>query len=187
MGARGAPEPLTINYRSNDILVEFARASGYPPHLQSHSPDLRLNLLEPIPIERPADWPEVLCWSPMWAALLDPGEPAVCFVYDEGRASQWNPFEADAVSALVTLLNGRVASQLSGERGSGGEVLGDGLDQPYAPLAFWRRAIGVVTPHRAQQALIVERLQQIFGGGDPESLAAIRNSVDTVERFQGQQ
>ena len=39
----------------------------------------------------------------MWAALLDPREPAACFVYDEGRASQWNPFEADAVAALITL------------------------------------------------------------------------------------
>jgi superfamily I DNA and/or RNA helicase len=51
---------------------------------------------------------------------------------------------------------------------------------------FWRRGIGIVTPHRAQQALIVARLQQVFGPlGASKQL--IRDAVDTVERFQGQQ
>jgi superfamily I DNA and/or RNA helicase len=51
---------------------------------------------------------------------------------------------------------------------------------------FWRSGIGIVTPHRAQQALIIARLQQVFGPlGAPNQL--IRDAVDTVERFQGQQ
>jgi superfamily I DNA and/or RNA helicase len=181
------PEPLTINYRSNETVVEFARSSGYPEHLESYSPELRLNLVHQIPEEQPANWPESLCWTPAWTALLDPRHPAVCFVYDEGRASQWNPFEADAVAALITLLNGRVAAQLHGERDINGQLIQEGLAQPYSPLQFWRQAVGVVTPHRAQQALIVNRLQQIFGEGNPEAMAAIRDAVDTVERFQGQQ
>lgn len=43
----------------------------------------------------------------------------------------------------------------------------------------------MVTPHRAQQALVVSGLQRLFGPAVPPS--AIRESVDTVERFQGQQ
>ena len=44
--------------------------------------------------------------------------------------------------------------------------------------------MGVVTPHRAQQALVVSGLQRLFGAVPPST---IRGSVDTVERFQGQQ
>jgi len=35
-----------------------------------------------------------LHWTPEWAELLDPARPAACFVYEEGRSSQWNRFEA---------------------------------------------------------------------------------------------
>jgi superfamily I DNA and/or RNA helicase len=54
------------------------------------------------------------------------------------------------------------------------------------PALFWTRGVGVVTPHRAQQGLVVSRLQHLFRdtGADP---ADIRAAVDTVERFQGQQ
>lgn len=54
----------------------------------------------------------------------------------------------------------------------------------FKPGEFWNKGIGVVTPHRAQMAKIVHELQSIFGSHPPED---IRNAVDTVERFQGQQ
>jgi superfamily I DNA and/or RNA helicase len=65
-----------------------------------------------------------------------------------------------------------------------------GVVRPPANVAnsaeqFWRQALGVVTPHRAQQALVTGRLQELFRGQcDPE---LIRDAVDTVERFQGQE
>ena len=53
---------------------------------------------------------------------------------------------------------------------------------------FWSRGIGVVTPHKAQQAARNgSRLQSIFGSLPGIRAGAIRDSVDTVERFQGQQ
>jgi hypothetical protein len=178
---------LDENYRSNATLVEFSKEAGYLASLRSYSPDLRLNLLAPLPAERPADWPETLFWTPEWATLLDPKAPAVCFVYEEGRSSQWNAFEADAVAALLWLLQGRLANQLRNERGpDSGRTLTAGLDAPYPPLEFWQKAVGVVTPHRAQQGLIIGRLQRLFGA-DSVIAAVIRNAVDTVERFQGQQ
>jgi DNA replication ATP-dependent helicase Dna2 len=48
------------------------------------------------------------------------------------------------------------------------------------------KAIGIVTPHRAQEGLIVGKLQHSFSGTGA-TLAQIRDAVDTVERFQGQQ
>ena len=51
--------------------------------------------------------------------------------------------------------------------------------------AFFREGVGVVTPHRAQQAAILERLgARLPPEVDRESMTA---AVDTVERFQGQQ
>jgi DNA replication ATP-dependent helicase Dna2 len=56
----------------------------------------------------------------------------------------------------------------------------------YSPTEFWEKAIGVVTPHRAQQGLIISRLQEVFAGtGVAPDL--VRSAVDTVERFQGQE
>jgi superfamily I DNA and/or RNA helicase len=49
---------------------------------------------------------------------------------------------------------------------------------------FWSRGLGIVTPHRAQRALIVRRLRQIFPTHQHQK---IDDAVDTVERFQGGQ
>ena len=60
--------PLGINYRSNETLVGFARLSGYQSTLQSFSPDLGIDLLNPLPSTQPADWPARIAWSPEWCA-----------------------------------------------------------------------------------------------------------------------
>ncbi len=178
--------PLSLNYRSNDCIVGLARQSGYQATLTSHSPSLELNLLAPIPTAQPEFWDARLHWTPEWADMLSPVHPAVCFVYDDGRSSQRNEFEADAVAAMLSLLHGRMADQLRNENHAGtGQPIPPGATA-YSATDFFRKAVGVVTPHRAQQALIVTRLLQVFGATG--ALAeAIRGSVDTVERFQGQQ
>lgn len=177
---------LGINYRSNDTIVDFARHTGYQATLSSHSPQLRVDLLSPVPTVQPANWPAPLFWTPEWAHLLDPDQPAVCFVYDDGRSSQRNDFEADAVAALLFLLQGRMADR---PRNENQPVTGAPLQPsttPYAAMDFWRDAVGVVTPHRAQQGLIVTRLLQVFNATG-QMADSIREAVDTVERFQGQQ
>ncbi|HYF64170.1 MAG TPA: C-terminal helicase domain-containing protein, partial [Herpetosiphonaceae bacterium] len=166
-------------------IVDLGYVAGYPRTLRAHSPALGLDLLAPAPAGAapPPGWPANLFWTPEWAAFLDPAEPISCFVYKEGRSSQWNQFEADAISALVWLLRGRMGNQLRHERDRSGELIpGDG--QPYDGERFWSSGIGIVTPHRAQQALIISQLQHIFPD-DP--VQRIRGAVDTVERFQGQQ
>lgn len=52
------------------------------------------------------------------------------------------------------------------------------------PDQFWRDCIGIVTPHRAQRALVVRELRAIFPGDPPD---LIDSAVDTVEKFQGGQ
>jgi len=177
---------LDVNYRSNDTLVAFAREAGYRAALTSYSPNLRLELTSPLPSSLPRDWVTTLHWTPEWSQLLNPDKPATCFVYTDGRSSQRNEFEADAVAALAMLLHGRVASALSGEVDP---LTGDVRPPsaiPYSTTEFWQNAIGVVTPHRAQQAAIVSRLHQVFRATGAVA-DSIRDAVDTVERFQGQQ
>jgi DNA replication ATP-dependent helicase Dna2 len=178
------PSPLNVNYRSNDPLVRLTRVAGYSASLQSYSPNLKLRLLPKIPTVKPANWPVNLFWTPDWARLLDPEYPAVCVVYNDTLSSQVNDFEADAVASLLWLLQGRLADKLDNERHSDGSVVAVGSTTPYTRQGFWDKAVGVVTPHRAQMAKVVRRLQQAFPGHPAES---IRSAVDTVERFQGQQ
>ena len=177
---------LDINYRSNEEIVEFARQSGYRRSLQSHSPTLRISLTQPLPATAPTDWPTSLPWTQEWAALLDPDHPAVTFVYDDGGSSQRNVFEADAVAALLKLMHGRIGNQLAGENDPVTGMPVPPSATAYNDQEFWGTAVGVVTPHRAQQGLIVSRLIDVFqaNGATAES---IRDAVDTVERFQGQQ
>jgi len=181
------PAILEENYRSSRVIVELAHEAGYDRSLTSYSPDMRTDIITPFPtVQPPAGWPQTLFWTPEWASLLDPDAPVSCFVYPEGRSSQWNPFEADSVAALALLLYGRLGNQLLNERDPASGAAIASSHSPYAMDEFWRSGIGIVTPHRAQQALIVARLQQVFGPlGASNQL--IRDAVDTVERFQGQQ
>lgn len=178
---------LNENYRSNSTIVEFTRSAGYRENLTSFSPELSMNLLEPIPTIEPQNWSEQLYWTEEWARIIDPNNPTVCFVYPEGISSQSNQFEADAVSTIIYLLYGRLGRQLLNERNpNSGEFIDQYINEPYSPEEFWQKAVGVVTPHRAQQGLIVNRLQNLFrdSGINPRR---IRDAVDTVERFQGNQ
>ncbi|WP_456429961.1 DEAD/DEAH box helicase [Rhodocaloribacter sp.] len=181
---RIAPHPLQVNYRSCQTLVEFTKRAGYDPGLHAYHPNLRLALLgEGFPTECPEDWPDTLLWTPGWTQLLDPSKPAACFIYEDEVAGQANDFEADAVAALLRLLYGRVDRRLAGERDEDGHEK-PLTGKPHDPEGFWNRAVGVVTPHRAQMGKIVARLQAVFPDHDP---SLIWGAVDTVERFQGQQ
>ena len=90
------------------------------------------------------------------------------------------------MAALALLMYGRLGNQIQNERDPRSGTVIPVPHIPYTMDEFWRSGIGIVTPHRAQQALIAAKLQQVFGPlGASNQL--IRDAVDTVERFQGQQ
>lgn len=170
---------LLKNYRSNETIVGFSRFAGYPANLTSMFSDLRIATDAPLPKSRPADWPESLEFAEELSMLLDPSQPITAFVYPEGRSSQWNDFEAQTVAALLVLLRRHLKQSLENDPSASGSEL-------HTAKSFWGTGVGVVTPHRAHKALVVSRLQSIFEplGDDPQ---LIREAVNTVERFQGQQ
>lgn len=170
---------LLENYRSNSTIVGLGRFAGYPAGLTARFPDLRMRLETPLPAAAPAHWPGNLAFGAELAQLLDPSRPISAFIYPEGRSSQWNEFEAQTVAALLWMLRGHLGVGLDGDP----QATSAGL---HRAASFWTEAVGVVTPHRAHKALVVSKLQALFEPlGDDGKL--IRNAVNTVERFQGQQ
>lgn len=180
--------PLTVNYRSNSDIVALARRAGYPPDLAAHHPGLRLRYAPGTAgdVVRPPEWPSGLPFSADLADIARPDRPVVCLTYPEGVSGQWNQFEADTVAALVWWYSARLADGLDGQAGPPGQA--PPATALVRPEQLWKR-IGVVTPHRAQRARVVDRLAGVFvtPGTDPATSAWIAGAVDTVERFQGQE
>jgi hypothetical protein len=182
------PRSLNVNYRSNRTIVDFCIRAGYSHSLRPYSPNVRLNLLSPFPTNKPPNWPDHLYWTSEWSRLLDPDKPAVCFVHDDMQSSQSNFFEADAVAVLLWLLRERI-SRTDDQFGLLNDLDEQGRvkpvsSSPYDDKGFWSRGVGVVTPHRAQVGRIISSLARTFPQVTPSYL---RDAVDTVERFQGQQ
>jgi hypothetical protein len=178
-----APAPLEINYRSNAEIVALAHVAGYHPTLRPASPNLRLDL-DPPGGGAPPAWPGSLVYNAEWESLLDPDQPVTAFVYDDQEwSSQWNGFEAQAVAALICALRPRMQADLLNEIDHTGAIM-QRSRVPIGADRFWADGVGVVTPHRAQQALVISELVQAFPGVRED---LIRDAVDTVERFQGQQ
>jgi DNA replication ATP-dependent helicase Dna2 len=177
---------LNISFRSNETLLSFTRQAGYDEGLRAHSPNLRINI-EPLGTARPADWPPQLPWSPDFARILDPAHPAVCLLYADRSSAQANQKEALDVAALAALLRRTLRAGLLNELDPFGQPLReDGRERQelFGGESFWSRGIGIVVPHRAQMALIANRLIEAF---PQDSVDRIRAAVDTVERFQGQE
>jgi DNA replication ATP-dependent helicase Dna2 len=170
---------LDVNYRSNGTIVEFTKLAGYSSALTAHSPTMTLHVSGGLPVTAPADWPATLAFGPEWAELLRADRPVACFIYDDTASGQSNDFEAQVVASLLRTLHRRLAEPLHRTGGTAPPLL-------YSVDRFWNQGVGVVAPHRAQGSKIVDTLGRAFTGTgtNPEM---IRDAVDTVERFQGQE
>lgn len=171
-----APVPhcvLERNYRSAEDIVDFARCIGYPPTLQAEYGDTRLHFIQPLPDQ--AAYPANLPWCTEFDALLRRDSVVVTLLHDDDISSQGNMFEAQIVAGMAWMLRQSVSADL--------DNWGSNLPTHRAPTAqeFWSDCIGIVTPHRAQRALVVRELESLFPGESD----LIAEAVDTVERFQG--
>ncbi|MBL0869722.1 MAG: AAA family ATPase [Phycisphaerales bacterium] len=179
----GCPrQPLLTNYRSAQPFIDFGKRIGYPPGLTAHSADLALHFPN-LPAGQPPGWNAAAAWSPALPAIADTGRRLIAITYADGKSGQANEFEADLVCSLVQQLFLTLSASLANEL----DVTGMAIPvQPAAhtPQTFWERGVGIVTPHRAQRALVVRRLRHLFPTHDAD---LIDSAVDTVERFQGGQ
>lgn len=177
-GAQYAIRPVMLNrnFRSNREIVEFVREAGYNADLEASevTAGLRIATVRPMGTVRPGNWPERIPFSPNWARILSPEQPLSAVVHGDSHSSQRNDAEADLVAGLVLTLFRAGLCDL--EAGAGFE---------YTANDFFARGIGIVTPHRAQQAAVFERLADVLPPGLDRNI--VYQSVDTVERFQGQE
>lgn len=167
--------PLEENYRSAEDIVAYARTIGYRSTLQASNPGTALHFLASVPTPT-SGFPSSLPWSPLWPQILDAGKNVLALLHDDDLSSQSNSFEAKIVAALTWCLRSTVSAELDGR--------GTAAHSSPTPDQFWGQCIGIVTPHRAQRALVVRELRAIFPADPPE---LIDSAVDTVEKFQGGQ
>jgi hypothetical protein len=158
---------LDQNYRSNDEITGWPRDRFYTPGYQAFRPKRRLDIIIPdYEGEPPEDWPDQLPWSNEFLRLLDPAWPVAIVSYPPDMYTLSNPFEAQMVSALAYLYR---------------RILKDNGKNP-SDKKFWKKMLGIVTPHRAQMSSIKNLLVSSAGMPlDPPPF------VDTVDRFQGQE
>lgn len=175
---RFAIQPVMLNrsFRSNREIIAFVREAGYGADLDAAPANaaLRIQTARPIPARAPANWPEGLSWSEHYRTILNPADPLVAVVHPDRFSSQRNDAEADLVAGMVLSLYR-----------AGLRNLEQGNQQTYTATEFFRSGVGIVTPHRAQQAAVFERLSRVL---PPEvDRNDIFATIDTVERFQGQE
>jgi superfamily I DNA and/or RNA helicase len=168
------PIMLDRSFRSNSEIVEFVRLAGYGDALQSINPDLRIRFSHRPSQTRPAAWPQNLIWTSDLDAIVAPDEPLTCIIHPDIYSSQRNDAEAELVASIVFDLHHRGLLNLE----DGNRTLYDGRQ-------FFTHGVGIVTPHRAQQAAVLDRLEQVL----PQTIdrRSLYGAVDTVERFQGQE
>lgn len=168
------PCELLVNYRSNAAIVNLAREANYPPALKSEKSGLAIRL------KNESDKSH----EPWLTRLVDPTIAVCAFVHKDGKSNQSNPFEAMCIEKIVQYLREHLYRTLANDGNTP-------LDEHHTNETFWSQGVGIVTPHRAQQALIVNRLENVFCKNKSKTTAKLKNlirdAVDTVERFQGQQ
>ncbi|WP_419831696.1 DEAD/DEAH box helicase [Endozoicomonas atrinae] len=162
---------LDRNYRSASAIVEFAKCIGYPDSLNSEFPHTALNFVDILPDK--SQFPSDLPWSDAYESILSPDHSVVALLHEDEVSSQGNQYESRLVAGMVWMLRQVIGLSLNGR----GNV---SRKRPTAD-DFWNQCVGIVTPHRAQRALVVRELEKLF----PAEAELINEAVDTVERFQG--
>jgi superfamily I DNA and/or RNA helicase len=165
---------LRHSFRSNKDIIAFVRLAGYGDELEAVHPNLRIGLHSGPTMTRPVDWPVPLPWHEHLDGIVAPDEPVVGIIHPDLYSSQRNEAEADLVAGLVLTLYRRGLLDLE-----------QANRLAYDDLRFFRHGVGIVTPHRAQQAAVLDRLDACM----PRRVdrLALYAAVDTVERFQGQE
>lgn len=152
--AAGVPEyPFDETFRLNEPLTRFPRDRFYDGGYRSAQPSRRLPLND--------NWQEGLDdWE---RVALDPQFPICVLIHDGPASGSSNSFEAAIVARLAKALFQRQPPTSDG-----------------APDADkWQHRLAIVSPHRAQNALIRNMLSQ-----GPEGAGLV---VETVDRIQGRE
>jgi len=141
--------------------------------LQAAFPTRDLQLLQPVETVTKA-MPSSLPVTTAYEELLKPERRVAAFIHEDVTSSQANEIEAGLVAGLAYVTRQVIAKELNEGKPTSKTA--------YSEDGFFESGIGIVTPHKAQKALVVRKLLELFPKANPE---AVFEAVDTVERFQG--
>ncbi len=151
---------LEENFRMNEPLTAYPRDVLYEGRFRSTKPEIRIATTQPIAFDS-ADIIDL---------LLHPERPVVICHYAAPRSfTARNPVEAELVAALAEKLS-RV-------------LIDEKTEEVFTPREFARRALAVLSPHRAQNSAIRQALRE--RGFDTASKPL--PLIDTVEKLQGKE
>ena len=149
--------PLDETFRLNTPLAGFPAQAFYQGRYTPHEDVANRQL----PLCQ--GWEDGL--EPWEQLAIDPGNPVCILLYEGPPCGTSNPFEADVVQSLIERFWER--------------TLPNNGQENMAPDFFWSERLAVVTPHRAQNALIRRALRrERYGDGCV---------VETVDRVQGRE
>jgi hypothetical protein len=164
---------LLYNRRSNRVIVDFCKYTfNYPS----------LYIADKNNSDGKISFTKSLNKTDFYDKVINPEYPMVVLNYNDGNSSQLNVFEAEEVVKVT---------KNAWEKG----LCNFESKNPYDLFEFFDKGIGIVVPHRAQRTKIQNALIDYFNSiatsfsnKDMEKLREkIISSVDTVEKYQGQQ
>ena len=151
---------LEENFRMNEPLTAYPREVLYEGRFRSTKPGIRVATSQSI---------DFASLDPL-DILLHPERPVALCRYAAPRSfTARNPVEAELVAAVTERLSRILIDERTGE--------------PFTPREFARRALAVLSPHRAQNSAIRQALRE--RGFD--TAARPLPLVDTVEKLQGKE
>lgn len=151
---------LEENFRMNEPLTAYPRDVLYEGRFRSTKPQIRIATTQPIDFDS-ADPLDI---------ILHPARPVVLCRYAAPRSfTARNPFEAELVAALAERLSHVLVDEKTGA--------------VFTPKEFARRALAVLSPHRAQNSAIRQALRE----RGLDTAAKPLPLIDTVEKLQGKE
>lgn len=165
---------LLCNRRSNFVIVDYSKFA-FPYDSGYRAEENQNGKISFISNEDESN---------IYDKIIDP-DKAICMVnYDDGNSGKMNKFEADEIINIIKRIWRR-------------KVYKYNTNEEYGIEEFFEKCIGVVVPHRAQRTEIQLGLIKYFIDDlklnpkiqkDRKELEKkIIASVDTVERYQGQE
>ena len=151
---------LNKTYRSNESIASWPRERFYDNIYESHFKNRKVSYTVKVS-KKPKEWPEQLIWHDSFLEVVDPDNPIVVIIHNESTSTLSNLFECELIASLNYLL------QLS---------YNNSTDK------YWNDCVGIVSPHRAQNSLIRNKLLHNGFINQEEQL-----SINTVDSFQGKQ
>ena len=163
-GHQTAFRQLKINYRSHNNIVKYTSELGFYEDLRAFAENADRVILGMVPENA----------SQLVKEAMNPDRVVSSIIHNREFEVAVSPIEAEIAVELIVAYYKMVNPQTREDQ-----------------LEFWEREVGVVAPHNAQGRLIIRKVYEEFQNqslsilDDNELMVGLRNTIYSVEKFQG--